>query len=432
MRFFIHIKSSVSELVVQDSVATTRVPRFEELENFVKKMVAKAAMENEQTPMDCVRNHNLQSGICEKQNWRDRVVRGQVILSSSAKTTNAIKRSRSPTSPFSDAFFDTVKPRMSYEIKPSSMVDLSLRSLDGAFLDEDKPEFDHDFDGEQDAAESSWTKQRVKGLEKMIAGLIAPGTNSSARDGTITLTKQMLSSAEVVAQVDLKFIIIKTCGIICAVDQHAADERVALEKLVNSLSNPDMHDDTVIHMTKRSITKRDVLKQTKVNPSKRLSLSQKDIATMKHHWSLIKKWKFDFDEAADGTLITLTGLPAVCDRVASVRDFKDFINELSNLSGKNVFPTFVKNILSSNACRYAIMFGDELSREMQINLIESLAKCELCFICAHGRPSVIPLFDMNTTSHSSAIERTSARADREGELMLSMGEKSGPKRIIRR
>ena len=75
-----------------------------------------------------------------------------------------------------------------------------------------------------------------------------------------TLTKKMLSSAEVVAQVELKFIIIKTCGIICAVDQHAADERVALEKLVSALSNPDMHDDTVICMTKRSITKRDLLK----------------------------------------------------------------------------------------------------------------------------------------------------------------------------
>ena len=104
-----------------------------------------------------------------------------------------------------------------------------------------------------------------------------------------TLTKKMLSSAEVVAQVELKFIIIKTCGIICAVDQHAADERVALEKLVSALSNPDMHDDTVICMTKRSITKRDLLKIIKVNPSKKLSLSQKDMATVKHHWSLLKK-----------------------------------------------------------------------------------------------------------------------------------------------
>lgn len=122
----------------------------------------------------------------------------------------------------------------------------------------------------------------------------------------------------------------------------------------------------------------------------------------------------------------------MCDRVVNVNDFKDFIKELGNLSGENVVPYFVKNILALNACRYAIMFGDELSQETQINLIESLAKCELCFICAHGRPSVIPLFDMNTKSHSSATEGTSARADKEGELNLSKGENCGPKRIIRR
>ncbi|KAL3781340.1 hypothetical protein ACHAW5_010140 [Stephanodiscus triporus] len=382
VRFFIHVTSSVSELVG--------------LEVFVKKMVAKAVMESEQTTMDRVRDGNQNSiwtkQKCDMNNGHSRVVIGQQIVSSRSKATHVTKRSRSPTSPFSDAFFDTDHLRMSTEMKPSAVEDLSLRSLEDAFLDEDKPELNYEYDGEQDTAASSWTKQRVEGLENIIAGL-APGTNSK-----ITLSKQMLSSAEVIAQVELKFIIIKTCGIICAVDQHAADERVALEKLERALSNPDMHDDTIIHMTKRSIAKRDLLKQTKVIPSKRISLSQKDMATVKHHWSLIKKWKFEFDFEDNGTLLTLTGLPAVCDRVASVRDFLDFVKELGHLSGGEVCPKFVKNIVARYACRYAIMFGDYVSHEMQIELIRNLAKCNFCFICAHGRPSIIPLFDMNSSS----------------------------------
>jgi DNA mismatch repair ATPase MutL len=419
VRFFIHVTSS----------ATTTVPRFEQLEVFVKKMVANDVMESEQTTMDRVRDGN-QNSICMTQkcdmnNGHNRVVRGRQIVSSSSKAKNVTKRSRSPTSPFSDAFFDTDQPQMSTEMKPSAMEDLSLRSLEDAFLDEDKPELNYEYDGEQDAAASSWTKQRVEGLENIIAGL-APGTNS------ITLSKQMLSSAEVIAQVELKFIIIKTCGIICAVDQHAADERVALEKLESALSNPDMHDDTIIHMTKRSITKRDLLKQTKVIPSKRMSLSQKDTATVKHHWSLIKKWKFEFDFEDDGILLNLTGLPAVCDRVASVRDFLDFVKELGHVSGGEVFPKFVKNIVASLACRYAIMFGDYVSHEMQIELIRNLAKCNLCFICAHGRPSIIPLFDMNNRPHSSTTERTIAHAENGGDRG-DFREKFGPKRrVIRR
>ncbi|KAL3823206.1 hypothetical protein ACHAXA_003485 [Cyclostephanos tholiformis] len=380
---------------------------------------------------------------CRREYGYSRVVRGQQMVSSISEASIATKRSRSPKSPFSDAFYDTIQPNMLTDVKPCAKVDLSVRSLDDAFLnnellDDDNPEFNFDFNGEQDAAAAGWTKQRVKGLETITAGLI-PGTNPSTR---ITLTKEMLSSAEVIAQVELKFIIIKTCGIICAVDQHAADERVALEKLERALSNPDIHNDTVIRMTKRSIPKKDLVKQIRVNPPKRLSLSQKDVATAKYHSSLLKKWGFSFEEAEDGTLLTLTGLPVVCDRIATVHNFLSFVKELSQFSGGEICPTFVKNILKSNACRYAIMFGDELSREMQIDLINGLSKCEMSFICAHGRPCVIPLFDMsqersidlmNTKTHSSATEATTAQANREDKLlMLSMREKFGPKRLIRR
>jgi DNA mismatch repair ATPase MutL len=392
-------------------------------------------------------SRNSQNGIratqtCKKENGYSRIVRGQQIVSSISEASIAKKRKRSPKSPFSDAFFDTVEPSMSTKMKSSAKVDSSLPSFDDAFLDDalldkDEPKFDYDSNGEQVAA-AGWTKQRIKGLETVTAGLI-PGTNPSTR---ITLTKEMLSSAEVIAQVELKFIIIKTlCGVICAVDQHAADERVALEKLERALSNPDMHNESVIRMSKRSIPKRDLLKQISINPPKRLSLSQMDMATAKQYLSLLKKWKFSFAEADDGTLLALTGLPVVCDRVANVHDFMSFVKELSQFSG-DVCPEFVKNIIKSNACRYAVMFGDELSRKIQIDLIDELSKCEMCFICAHGRPSVIPLFDMiqerstflcNTTSHSSAKEATTAQADREAkQRMLSMRERFGPKRVIRR
>jgi DNA mismatch repair ATPase MutL len=378
-----------------------------------------------------------------------RIVRGQQVLSSISEASIAKKRKRSPKSksPFSDAFFDTVEPSVSTS-KSSATVDSSLRSddafpddafFDDAFPNEENPEFDNDFNAEQVAATAGWTKQRIKGLETITAGLI-PETNPSSR---ITLTKEMLSSAEVIAQVELKFIIIKTqSGVICAVDQHAADERVALEKLERALSNPDLHNETVLRMTKRSIRKRDLLKQTIINPPKRLSLSHEDMATAKQHLSLLKKWKFSFAEAEDGTLLTLTGLPVVCDRIANVHDFLSFLKELSQFSGGEVCPEFVKNILKSNACRYAIMFGDELPRKVQIDLIDDLSKCEMCFICAHGRPSVIPLFDMiqesstdsfNIYTRSSEKEATTAHGDREVKHpMMSTKETFGPKRVIRR
>jgi DNA mismatch repair ATPase MutL len=167
--------------------------------------------------------------------------------------------------------------------------------------------------------------------------------------------------------VELKFIIIKAGGILCAVDQHAADERIALEKLENSLCNHGSGD-AIIHMTKRSIKAADIIKVTKLLPSKRIILSQKQMSTVKYHWSLLQKWKFTMEEVEENTLL-LTGVPSVCDRVASVNDFFDFVQELGHITGNDTKPNFVKSTLASNACRYATMFGDPLTHEQCVELI---------------------------------------------------------------
>ena len=140
--------------------------------------------------------------------------------------------------------------------------------------------------------------------------------------------------------------------------EHAADERVLLEKLESALFNQSMNDSSIIQLTKRSIRVSDVLKSTKLNPPNRMSLNQKHMCTIRHHGSLLEKRKFSFEEEDNNTLL-LTGLPSVCDRVASVSDFLDFVKQLSHFTGGgDVNPTFVKTVLASNACRYAIMFGE--------------------------------------------------------------------------
>ncbi len=202
---------------------------------------------------------------------------------------------------------------------------------------------------------------------------------------------------------------------------------MALEKLENALSNPNLHDDAIIHMTKKSITKKNVLKFMKLLPPKQIKLSLTDMATLNQHSNFLKKWKFDFDEANDGNMITLTGVPVVCDRIASAQDFIGFVKELGHLSSvEDIRPKFVRNILASNACRYAIMFGEELDEERQRQLISNLACCDMSFICAHGRPSIIPLCDLNTSNVGSSMPSGS---DEPGG---SMSVRFGPRRLIRR
>ena len=420
-------------------------------------------------PHDMRTANDSQSIYTQHTSFSRPMVKGQHITSSFDKTL-AVPRKRSttktttanyPSSPFSSAFFtDTIQPSSRKDTthtnaKSTGDTDMSISELsfEDAFLEQDDQtpkqteitntttssnmDIDYNFDNEQDTSATStvWTRQRIKGLERTIANL-APEASTSGSDNKISLTKDMLSNAQVIAQVELKFIIIKTaCGVLCAVDQHAADERVALEKLKSALCNQDLAGDTIINLTKRSVKKADILKATQLAPSKRIVLSQKDLSTVKHHYSLLQKWKFTFEEAEDKTLL-ITGLPSVCDRTAEVSDFLDFVRILGHSSGGGeIKPPFVKHVLASNACRYAIMFGDELTHDKCVELIKSLSKCELCFICAHGRPSIIPLIDMNKDDkkkQSTSEGKGGMEAKDDVKYLEDKSLKFQPRRVLRR
>ncbi|RYP54227.1 hypothetical protein DL768_001006 [Monosporascus sp. mg162] len=64
---------------------------------------------------------------------------------------------------------------------------------------------------------------------------------------------------------------------------------------------------------------------------------------------------------------------------------------LSRLHG---CPQGILDMINSRACRSAIMFNDELSYAECVDLVRRLADCAFPFQCAHGRPSMAPLLDL--------------------------------------
>jgi len=116
------------------------------------------------------------------------------------------------------------------------------------------------------------------------------------------------------------------------------------------------------------------------------------------HEGLLQDWKFTFQvPSRKKYTVLLSGVPEVLGKVASTRDFVDYILSLSGRTNDAAVtkPDFVKRVLASHACRYAIMFGDMLPKQRCIQVINELAKCKLSFVCAHGRPSIVPLLDMS-------------------------------------
>ncbi|KAL3785784.1 hypothetical protein HJC23_007340 [Cyclotella cryptica] len=373
-----------------------------------------------------------------------RIVTGEAVYAKCtpawpSKDDEASQPIKPTASPFSETFFDEpIVTKASGSIVATKTQDVEFED---AFLDSpariaSREHFDQlDIDNDEETSmPMQWTRKRIRSNDTSISALMTEGRSSGGNYDRISLTKDMLATAEVIAQVEDKFIIIKTQGMLCVVDQHAADERVALEKLENALFNPDFHDAMRIEMTKKHLLVGDILKATSVMPAKRVSLTASQLKAVLQHRALLNKWHFTFKQPCIGAeTILITGVPTICGRMTDVNDFLEFVDELKHSTGEQIKPECVKRILASQACRYAIMFGDKLSDTSAKRLISDLSECDFAFICAHGRPSVVALCNIPQGKLDDAERSpTTTRAVQKANGMLTHGSLTGPKRVIRR
>ncbi len=317
---------------------------------------------------------------------------------------------KSPQSPFTSAFmpntiidlpdpttriFESVKIKDETKISFQSKIQ-RLDSSTGISLD--TKEISENFNLEIGML---WTKTRVQALETQIRTLT--NNDQIGKIANNNITKSMLASAEFIAQVDFKFLIVSMNGILCAIDQHAADERIGLERLEKALlyqvSNRNCNNKEIfVNLTKKKgISFDEMLKCVLLERPKVISVSTALFQIIKHNKHFIHNWQFNIMLGESGRDVTLIGVPGICDKVATSQDFIEFVNDVETRSTdiSLIKPGFIKRTLASYACRYAIMFGERLTKDQCIQLIADLSKCDMCFICAHGRPSVVPLIDMN-------------------------------------
>ncbi|XP_074662885.1 DNA mismatch repair protein Mlh3-like [Tubulanus polymorphus] len=208
----------------------------------------------------------------------------------------------------------------------------------------------------------------------------------------------MLMNALVIQQIDRKFI---ACllqvdnrqsehNLLVLIDQHAADERVRLEKFILEL--------------KEEVNGTSYIKSTDISPAIQLQLHPSEIRILKanpEHF-LRKGVKFSSICEAEST-VSVTKVPScfiqAVDTSTTFINLKlliqDEIQLIEKTGGANTtIPRCIFMLLSSQACHGAIKFGDEMTQTECENLIQLLSNCDLPFQCAHGRPSIVPIIDL--------------------------------------
>ncbi|KPJ08374.1 DNA mismatch repair protein Mlh3 [Papilio machaon] len=204
---------------------------------------------------------------------------------------------------------------------------------------------------------------------------------------------QSLKNAKVFGQVDRKFIVaeLKSDNLnmkhLVLFDQHAVHERIRLEENLSDYKDVDQWNSVNCEKISIKLSKDHVLYLNNFKDKfQQLGLD----------------WKIEND-----SLITINAVPKAifgkyC-RQADVimQSIKNLIIEetkaIKTQGGNTLtYPKSIMDLVFSEACRYAIKFGDKLSKRECATLISSLSSCRIPFQCAHGRPVLAVLLDLKT------------------------------------
>nr|WJN24877.1 mismatch repair and meiotic recombination protein [Pseudozyma thailandica] len=247
-------------------------------------------------------------------------------------------------------------------------------------------------------------------------------------DLELAISRELLQRASVLAQVDDKFIfcaaspLASSNPVLFCIDQHAADERVRLERMIEDFVT-DCVNGHAAHALGRTLT---------------LGITRKEFEGLDGNSKIREEmrklgWGVErvvmVHEALGHAQVDLRGIPHILrERVLSdtarlkdeellLKVLKNCVEELADASHLAIastatttasidwlalsrsLPTSLMDVMKNKACRSAIMFNDPLSKEASERLVRRLGECKFPFMCAHGRPSLVPLCEIMTIAN---------------------------------
>ncbi|XP_054304451.1 DNA mismatch repair protein Mlh3 isoform X8 [Pongo pygmaeus] len=200
-------------------------------------------------------------------------------------------------------------------------------------------------------------------------------------------------------------------NLLVLVDQHAAHERIRLEQLII---------DSYEKQQAQGSGRKKLLSSTLIPPLEITVTEEQRRLLWCYHKNLEDLGlEFVFPDSSDS--LVLVGKVPLCFVEREANELRrgrstvtksiveEFIREqvelLQTTGGiQGTLPLTVQKVLASQACHGAIKFNDGLSLQESCRLIEALSSCQLPFQCAHGRPSMLPLADIDHLEQEKQIK----------------------------
>ncbi|XP_070525171.1 DNA mismatch repair protein MutL [Cardiocondyla obscurior] len=215
------------------------------------------------------------------------------------------------------------------------------------------------------------------------------------------LTRASLKCIKVINQVNNEFIAAwmsyDKIKILLMIDQHAVHERIRYENLLLR-HNVQTNEGELLSVNLR-------------NPLS-MELPVEMYNLLLRNKMLLRKYGISLGSTKENTILIRT-IPQClitnndpCNSEKILPKIYNLLNEVlksCNITNKaNTLPLTIHNAIASKACHGAIKFGDKLTLEQCINLINLLKYTKFPNRCAHGRPTIIPMMEFSELEGKNA------------------------------
>ncbi|HLJ34025.1 MAG TPA: DNA mismatch repair endonuclease MutL [Ktedonobacteraceae bacterium] len=182
-------------------------------------------------------------------------------------------------------------------------------------------------------------------------------------------TSSHLPKLRVVGQLSQSYIVTEGEDGMYLVDQHAAHERILLERMVAALQA------------------RTPISQLLLSPVQ-LELAPSEVEAIEEHLAQLEHIGFRLQMEEGGTLL-VQALPNVFARQMNARSLHELLADLIAAENNGHSETWEEHALANVACKAAIKANYFLTVSEMREMIEQLGQTKAPFSCCHGRPTMI-------------------------------------------
>jgi DNA mismatch repair protein MutL len=234
-----------------------------------------------------------------------------------------------------------------------------------------------DIPGENPAGPTWDAINRVPTPHENSGGLVVGTVDAFASEAT-PQPGSRLPSLRVIGQLSQSYIVAEGPAGMYMVDQHAAHERILLERMVAALKA------------------RAPISQILLTPIQ-FELAPRELEAIEEHSQQLEHIGFSL-EILDNNLLSVKAVPSVLVKQMNARSLHDLLADLTASEYVGHSETWEEHALANVACKAAIKANYFLTVSEMREMIEQLGQTNAPFSCCHGRPTIVH-FSLSALEH---------------------------------